>query len=135
MKCGLKECASLSNFDASDFTSPSLWTQPCDRDNTVILHECLQDELLEMREREEAQEEEVKAAAKAATVAELMTQANLEGVDSLWDDMTVGDEDWPKLGQVRFPPFAKSSVDLCLGVQCIAPIYPEGSTDAISRST
>ena len=88
-----------------------------------------------MREREEAQEEEAKAAAKAATVAELMTQANLEGVDSLWDDMTVGDEDWPKLGQVRFLPFAKSSVDLYLGVQHTAPIYSEGSPYAISKQT
>lgn len=64
----------------------------------------LQDELLEMREREEAQEEEAKAAAKAATVAELMKEANLEGVDTLWDDMTVGDEEWAKLGQARNQP-------------------------------
>jgi len=61
----------------------------------------MQDELLEIREREEAQEEEAKAAAKAATVAELMQEANLEGVDTLWDDMTIGDEDWDKLGQVQ----------------------------------
>eukprot|EP00892_Ulva_mutabilis_P007393 jgi/Ulvmu1/5025/UM021_0042.1 len=59
-----------------------------------------QDELLEIREREEAQEEEAKAAEKAVTVAELMQEANLEGVDTLWDDMTAGDEDWVKLGQV-----------------------------------
>lgn len=52
-----------------------------------------------MREREEAQEEEAKAAAKAAYVADLMKEANLEGVDTLWDDMTVGDEEWAKLGQ------------------------------------
>lgn len=56
---------------------------------------------MEIREREEAQEEESKAAVKAVTIAELMEEANLEGVDTLWDDMTTGDEDWAKLGQVR----------------------------------
>jgi hypothetical protein len=51
-------------------------------------------QVVELREKEEAEEEEAKAAAKAAEAAALMREANLEGVDTLFDDMTAGDEEW-----------------------------------------
>jgi hypothetical protein len=58
-------------------------------------------QVVELREKEEAEEEEAKAAAKAAEAAALMREANLEGVDTLFDDMTAGDEEWAKLAKVR----------------------------------
>ena len=54
----------------------------------------------ELREKEEAEEDEARAASKAAEAAALMQQANLDGVDTLFDDMTAGDDEWAKLAQV-----------------------------------
>ena len=55
---------------------------------------------MELREKEEAEEEDAKVALKAAEAAALMQQANLDGVDTLFDDMTAGDDEWAKLAQV-----------------------------------
>lgn len=57
-------------------------------------------QVVELREKEEAEEEDAKVALKAAEAAALMQQANLDGVDTLFDDMTAGDDEWAKLAQV-----------------------------------
>jgi Leucine-rich repeat len=60
-----------------------------------------QDEVLDLREKDEAHEEELKALAVVTQQALLMSEANLQGVDSLFDDLTKDDADWHKLAQVQ----------------------------------
>ena len=60
-----------------------------------------QDEMLDLKEKEDVVEEEEKIAAAAALEDELMRQANLQGVDAFFDNLVKGDPDWLKLSQVR----------------------------------
>jgi Leucine-rich repeat len=63
-----------------------------------------QDEVMDLREKDEKDEEEQKALAQAAQHVVLMKEANLDGVDSLFDDVTKDDVDWHKLAQVSCRP-------------------------------
>eukprot|EP00878_Enallax_costatus_P044914 GHUV01053706.1.p1 GENE.GHUV01053706.1~~GHUV01053706.1.p1 ORF type:complete len:163 (+),score=65.94 GHUV01053706.1:348-836(+) len=56
-----------------------------------------QDEMLELREKEEAAAAEKTAAAEKAQHEAEMAEANLDGVETLLDDMTTADTDWTKL--------------------------------------
>jgi septal ring factor EnvC (AmiA/AmiB activator) len=69
-------------------------------------------QVVELREKEEAEEEEAAAAAKAAEAAALMHEANLSGVDNLFDDMTAGDDEWAKLAQASTTPQYNSALQL-----------------------
>eukprot|EP00891_Asterochloris_glomerata_P004982 jgi/Astpho2/4982/e_gw1.00070.8.1_t len=59
-----------------------------------------QDEMNELVEREEQEAVTEKAAAEAAAHLALMQEANLEGVETMLDDMVRADADWPRLQQV-----------------------------------
>jgi hypothetical protein len=61
-------------------------------------------QVVELREKEEAEEEGAHLAAKAAEAAALMHEANLHGVDTLFDEMTAGDDEWAKLAQASTTP-------------------------------
>lgn len=69
-------------------------------------------QVVELREKEEAEDEEAKVASKAAEAAALMHQANLDGVDTLFDDMTAGDDEWAKLAQACTPLLFTSPCEL-----------------------
>ncbi|GBF93015.1 flagellar associated protein [Raphidocelis subcapitata] len=62
--------------------------------------EAHQDELLEIQEREDTAAHEAGAAAERAAHAALMEEANLTGVESLVDDVTASDPEWPKLAAI-----------------------------------
>ncbi|GLC37160.1 Dynein regulatory complex subunit 3 [Pleodorina starrii] len=59
-----------------------------------------QDEMIELQEREEQQAQEEKLTAERDAHNKLMTQANLEGVETLIDDMVKEDPEWARLIQV-----------------------------------
>ncbi|EFJ51609.1 hypothetical protein VOLCADRAFT_73327 [Volvox carteri f. nagariensis] len=59
-----------------------------------------QDEMIELQEREEQQAQEEKLTAEREAHNKLMTQANLEGVETLIDDMVKEDPEWTRLVQV-----------------------------------
>eukprot|EP00775_Hariotina_reticulata_P009125 gene9125-9294_t len=66
----------------------------------VAAREQHQDEMLELHEREEAAAAEAAAAAEKAAHAAAMAEANLDGVETLLDDMVAADADWRKLAAV-----------------------------------
>eukprot|EP00879_Flechtneria_rotunda_P020620 GHRR01021699.1.p1 GENE.GHRR01021699.1~~GHRR01021699.1.p1 ORF type:complete len:536 (+),score=232.58 GHRR01021699.1:130-1737(+) len=59
-----------------------------------------QDEMLELQDRQEAAATEAAAAADKAAHALAMAEANLDGVESLLEDMIAADPEWPKLAAV-----------------------------------
>lgn len=59
-----------------------------------------QDDMIELQEREEQAAQDEKLAGERAAHNKLMGDANLEGVESLADDMTKDDPEWPRLTQV-----------------------------------
>lgn len=61
-----------------------------------------QDEMLDLKEKEDVAEEDEKLAAAAAQEEALMRQANLQGVDAFFDNLVKDDPDWIKLSQVRW---------------------------------
>jgi hypothetical protein len=60
-----------------------------------------QDEMLDLKEKEDLQEEEERVLIASRQEAALMQDANLQGVDSFFDDLVKDDADWAKLAQVR----------------------------------
>jgi hypothetical protein len=61
---------------------------------------CLQDEVLELHEKEETAAAEAAAAVERAKHAALMLEANMDGIETLADDMVVADTEWAKLSAV-----------------------------------
>ncbi|KAK9824206.1 hypothetical protein WJX72_008534 [[Myrmecia] bisecta] len=59
-----------------------------------------QDEVIELQEKEEQEAAAEKAAAEAAAHQELMQQANLQGVETMLEDMTKNDPEWAKLASI-----------------------------------
>ena len=60
----------------------------------------LQDEVLELHEKEETAAAEAAAAVERSTHAALMAEANLDGIETLADDMVTADTEWTKLSAV-----------------------------------
>lgn len=56
--------------------------------------------MLDLREKDEAHEEEEHARAEARRQATLMRDANLEGIHTLVDDLTADDAEWRRLAQI-----------------------------------
>lgn len=81
-------------------------------DDVVAAMEQHQDEMLDLKEKEALQEEEEKGLQLAQQEAALMEEANLQGVDSFFDDLIKDDADWAKLVQVRLPPILYVQVRL-----------------------
>ena len=71
-----------------------------DGDAVNTAREQYQDELMEVEEREEKQEEERKHREVAEATGKKMAEANLAGVDTLFEDMLKADPEYPKLKQV-----------------------------------
>jgi hypothetical protein len=69
-------------------------------DDIAAAMEQHQDEMLDLREKEEIQEEEERAKEAARKEAKLMQEANIAGIDTLFEDLTKSDADWAKLAQV-----------------------------------
>lgn len=61
----------------------------------------VQDEMIDMQEREEQAVLDEKLASEKATHGALMREANLDGVESLLDDMVREDPEWGRFVQVR----------------------------------
>ncbi len=61
----------------------------------------VQDEMIEIQEKEEAQAAEEKAGAERESHAALMREANLEGTEGLLDAMVRDDPEWAKMAQVH----------------------------------
>uniref|UniRef100_A0A7S0R7I6 Dynein regulatory complex subunit 3 n=1 Tax=Chlamydomonas leiostraca TaxID=1034604 RepID=A0A7S0R7I6_9CHLO len=59
-----------------------------------------QDEMIEISEREEQAAAEEKAAGEAAAHSALMKEANLDGVETLADDMVRDDPEWARFSQI-----------------------------------
>lgn len=72
-------------------------------DDVTSAMEQHQDEMLDLKEKEELAADDARAAAAAAQHAQRMVEANLHGVDTLFEDLTKDDSDWAKLSQVRAP--------------------------------
>jgi len=69
-------------------------------DEVQAAMELHQDEMLDLREKEEVQQHEEREAARRAENDRLVREANLEGVDHFVEEMTRDDPDWARLAQV-----------------------------------
>eukprot|EP00877_Chromochloris_zofingiensis_P000606 jgi/Chrzof1/10546/Cz05g02220.t1 len=70
-----------------------------DKDVTTAVEQH-QDEMLELHEREEAAATEQAHAAERAAHGALMAEANLDGIETLLDDMASADSEWSKMSAV-----------------------------------
>jgi CRISPR/Cas system-associated protein Cas7 (RAMP superfamily) len=99
----LSNCKNLKYLDYTRITS----------DDVTAAFEQHQDEMLDLKEKEDLAEEERRVALAAEKEESLMKDANLQGVDSFFDNLIKDDPDWIKLAQAWHLPLCYVCSEPC----------------------